>query len=162
MATVTVTYNAWDHNAQIIPANLQPQVGFRPLSTSQARGLMTNREVWGSGPIGPSGTGSVELESAPDLMYVPFMRWLIDASQISESVQNRAYGYCEWDPIYPADGGPISGLPGVVKLSGIWYGFGAPPLVIKNRNDSIYLDITGPGVGIWAPARAAFPEGVVI
>lgn len=160
MPKVTVTYNAWDHNQEVVPANLKPRVGFRPLSTSLAAGLMTDREVWGS--LEPDGSGQVELESIPDVVYVPFMEWLTDPSQWSEAVQNRALGRSEWDPIHPANGGPITHLPGVVRLGGIWYGFGEPPQVIRRRDDSIYLDITGPGVGVWAPALLALPEGVVV
>lgn len=161
MALVTVTYNAWDANREVIPANLVPEVWFRPIATSRDNGLLTDREV--KGTLNPTtGAGSVQLESLPGLLYVPSVRWLVDPDQQNESEQNRARGRSEWEPIFPGDGGPISTLPGVVKLSGIWYGYGAPPTSIKKRNDSIYLDITGPGVGVWVPEFAKFSEGVVV
>lgn len=161
MPLVTVTYNAWDHNREVVPAELRPRVGFRPVATSLEAGLMTDREIWG-GLNTTTGAGSVELESIPGLFYVPFMEWLTDASQWSEAVQNRAMGRSEWKPIHPANGGSISNLPGVVKLSGVWYGFGSPPSFLRERDDSIYLDITGPGVGVWGPERAALSEGVQV
>lgn len=161
MALVTISYNAWDHNRQVVPAALQPEVWFRPIRSSLANGLMTEREV--KGTLDPTtGAGSVQLESVPGIMYVPTMRWLIDASQANETVQNRAHGYCEWQPIYPGTGGSISQLPDVVNLAGIWYGFGAPPTAIRSRNDVIYFNISGSSVGVWAPENAGLPEGVVL
>lgn len=155
MALVTVTYNAWDHNRRVVPASLQPEVWFRPMRSSLANGLMTERAVRGTLDVA-TGAGQVQLESAPDLVYVPEMRWRFD------STQPAARAACEWEAIHPGKGGPIHALPGVVKLGGVWYGFGEPPQQLRNRNDVIYLDITGPGVGIWAPERASFIEGVVV
>lgn len=159
MTLVTVTYKAWDHNRKVIPASAQPRVGFRPLATSRETGLMTDRENWGT--LDPAtGVGEVKLESFPGVLYVPFMDWVIDDTDADPA--NRAREYCEWEPIYPGDGGPLEQLPDVVKLSGIWYGFGSPPDVIRKRNDSLYLNITGPGIGIWVPEFARFSEGVVV
>ena len=152
---MTVTNTPWDHTRLVGPAAQAPEVWFRPLRSSLVNGLMTDKAV--KGTLNPAtGAGEVQLESAPDLMYVPEMRWLLDRSVPD------AHDYCEWDAVHPGNGGPIHALPGVVKLNGIWYGFGAPPQQIKNRNDAIYLDITGPGVGIWVPERASFIEGVVV
>lgn len=147
MAQVTITYNAWDHNREVVPANLQPEVWFRPLGTSLANGLMTAREVKGT-LNASTGVGSVSLESAPGLMYVPEMRWLVDESQASESEPNRARGYCEWEAFFPADGGPISELSPIVGLFGLLYGFGPPPSYLTL---AIYLDITGPAIKIYGP-----------
>lgn len=150
MALVTITYNAWDHNRQVIPAELQPRVGFRPLATSLANGMLTKREVWGS--LNPTtGAGSVQLESAPGLLYVPFMEWLRDPSQASESVQNRALGSCEWEAIFPGTGGPITELSKFVGQLGLLYGFGNPPQQLEN---AIYLDITGPRIRIHGSRNA--------
>ncbi|WP_242085974.1 hypothetical protein [Microbacterium lacticum] len=161
MALVTITYNAWDHNRQVVPAGLHPRVGFRPLSTRITSGLVTDREVWGSlDPV--TGAGSVQLESVEGVLYVPFMDWLTDPDQETEVSLNRARGYCEWDPVFPGQGGPIKDLPPFVRLGGVWYGLGAPPSMLLARDDVIYLDITGPGVGVWAPQGAAFVEGVTV
>lgn len=159
MTLVTITYNAWDANRGKIPAADKPEVWFRPLSTRYEDGLITDREVKGTLDYA-TGAGQVQLESAPDVLYVPFMRWL--SNPLLDEPGNRAFEYAEWEPIYPGEGGPISGLPGVVKLGGVWYGFGAPPAFLKDRNDTTYIDITGPGIGIWVPDHAVYTEGVVL
>ena len=159
MAQVTVTYNAWDHDQGKIPESLRPQVGFRPLATSLVSGMMTNREVWGTLDYA-TGAGSVKLESAPGLLYVPFMRWLTDPSQANEQVENRSYGYCEWKPFFPGNGGPIDQLPDVVPaFSAFYYGFGDPPQFLRVRDDVVYIDITGGGSGWWTPW---VPEGTAV
>lgn len=157
MATVLVTYNAWDHNRVVVPANLQPEVWFRPLKASLASGMMTAREVKGS--LSASGSGQVTLETAPELLYVPVMRWLSDPSQADETPDNRAYGYCEWDPVYPAAGGPIDQLPGVVKFGAFFYGLGNPPGFLARRNDVLYIDVSGADDGWWQPW---VPEGTYV
>lgn len=150
MALVTVTYNAWDHNREVVPAELHPRVGFRPVGTSLAAGLMTSREVWGS--LNPTtGAGAVEIESSPGLVYVPFMDWLVDRTQEAETVENRARAYCEWKPVFPGVGGPIETLDPAVGFRGILYGFGSPPLFLENV---VYLNITGPTIRIYGPAGA--------
>lgn len=158
MALVTITYNAWDHNREVVPANLQPEVWFRPLKTSLISGMMSAREV--KGTLNTStGAGQVKLETSADLLYVPVMRWLSDPSQANEQVENRSYGYCEWEPIYPAAGGSISELPGVVKFSAFYYGLGGPPWTLRNRNDVVYIDISGGDDGYWQPW---VPEGTYV
>lgn len=157
MALVTVTYNAWDHNRQVVPAAWEPRVFFRPLSTSLASGMMTHREVQGS--LDPAtGAGQVQLESAPGLLYVPFMDWLVpDVS----TLENRSRGYAEWDPIFPAQGGPIDELPPAVPsiLGGFYYGLGAPPQFLRTRSDVVYIDISGGANGWWDPW---VPEGTLV
>lgn len=148
MSLVTVTYRAWDHNNQKIPASALPRVGFRPLSTSPTNGLLTDREVWGT--LEADGTGQVKLESAPGILYQPFMDWVI--SDADEEPTNRARETCEWDPFYPGQGGPIDELPGVVpKFGAFFYGLGDPPQFLKGRNDVIYIDISGSEDGYWQP-----------
>ena len=150
MALVTVTYNAWDHNRQVVPASLKPRVGFRPVGTSLAGGMMTDREVWGTLNVS-TGAGSAPLESAPGLMFVPFMDWLMDPTQADEAVENRARAYCEWKPIYPGKGGAISTLSPAVGLSGIIVGFGPPPEHLAN---AVYLDISGVKPVLYGPKGA--------
>lgn len=158
MALVTITYNAWDHNRQPIPAAQAPEVWFRPLGSSYSAGLMTDREVKGT-LNATTGAGSVQLETSPDLLYVPFMRWLVPGQ---ENTPNAARGYAEWPAVFPADGGPIDSLPGAFgRLSGVWYGFGDPPDVVA-AEPVVYLDISGPGIGVWVPSGAVLKEGVVI
>lgn len=158
MALVTITGNAWDGDRDPIPAANEPELFFRPLSTSMMQGLLTDREVPAEAFNLATGAFTVELESVPGLMYIPILRWLKNP----EDPMNRGRGQAEWKPFYPGTGGPISQLPPVVQLGGVWYGFGAPPTVLRSRNDSIYLDITGPGVGVWVPEKAAFAEGVTV
>lgn len=159
MAIRTVTYNAWDHNRQVVPANLQPRVGFRPIATSLANGMLNDREIWGS-LNASTGAGSVQLESLPGIAYVPFMEWLVDESQATEAVQNRVKGYCEWKPFHPANGGPIDELPDMLPtFGGFYYGLGDPPTFLRSRKDVLYIDIAGADDGYWQPW---VPEGTAV
>lgn len=147
MALVTVTYNVWDANGVVIPSSLMPEVWFRPVAASTARGLLTDREV--KGTLNPStGAGSVQLESTPGLFYVPSVRWLIDKDQASESERNRARGRTEWEPFYPGAGGDISSLSPIAGLVGLLYGYGPPPSYLIF---AVYFDITGPDIKIYGP-----------
>lgn len=155
MVQRTITYNAWDHARDVIPASLQPEVWFRPVGTSYAAGLMSSREVKGTLNVS-SGAGSVKLESVPGITYVPVLRWLSDSTQDAETVQNRSRGYDEWTPFYPGDGGPIDQLPTVSPhVSGIFYGFGNPPAWVRALSTAVYLDINGPAIRVWGPEGAA-------
>lgn len=158
MSKVTITGNVWDGDLEPIPAANEPELFFRPLATSNDRGLLTDREVFADITDPVTGAFTVQLESQPGLVYIPIVRWLKNP----EDPNNRARGQAEWKPIYPGAGGPISNLPDVVKLSGVWWGFGPPPAQLRSRNDSFYLDINGPGLGIWVPEFARFSEGVVV
>lgn len=149
MSKVTVSGNAWDHNLVAVPANLQPQLYFRPVATSMAHGLLTSREV--KATLQSSGQFTVQLDSHPGIFYVPVMEWLLDASQADELVQNRALSRCEWTAFYPGRGGDISELNPAVGLSALLYGFGPPP---EQLEKAVYLDITGPTVKIYGPADA--------
>lgn len=144
MAQVVITYNAWDANRGPVPAINEPEVWFRPIATSVAVGLITDREVRGSLDVA-TGAGSVSLESAPGLFYVPILRWLKNP----QDPANRARGSAEWDPFHPGQGGDISALQPLVGFSGLLFGFGPPP---EDLEDAVYLDITGPAVGIWGPS----------
>lgn len=140
MAKVTITGSVWDGDLDPIPAANEPELFFRPLSTSRDRGLLTDREVFADIPNLGTGAFTVQLESQPGLMYVPILRWLKNP----EDPNNRARGQAEWEPIFPGAGGPIDQLPSDGNaLSGVWHGFGDPPEVFKKRNDVIYVDISG-------------------
>lgn len=149
MSRVTITGNAWDHNQAPVPANLQPELWFRPIATSLAHGLLTNREV--KAALQSSGAFTVQLESHTHIRYVPVLRWLSDPSQAGEDIENRAYGYNEWRIIHPGRGGDISELDPDIGLSAILYGFGAPP---SHLEGVVYLDITGPAIRIYGPSGA--------
>ena len=137
MALVTVTFNAWDHNRQVVPAAQQPEIWFRPVRSSLANGLMTDRAV--KATLNPAtGAGQVQLESAPDLLYVPEMRWLLDRNVPD------AHDFCEWDAFNPSFGGPIDQLPGPPTfMKGIWFGFGDPPQALRVQRNVVYFDISG-------------------
>lgn len=155
MAQVTITYNVWDHSRDVIPSGIVPEIWFRPVATSYAAGLMSSREVKGSLDPG-TGAGSVQLESAPGLTYVPVLRWLSDASQANETVENRARGYDEWSPFCPGAGGPIDQLPNVSpNIRGIFYGFGNPPQWVRSLTAAVYLDIKGAPIRVWGPEGVA-------
>lgn len=147
MAQVTVTYNVWDVNGAVIPSALMPEIWFRPIASSMARGLLTNREVKGT-LNASTGAGSVQLESAPGLNYVASVRWLVDKDQATESEQNRARGRTEWEPFFPGEGGDISSLSSIAGLFGFLFGFGPPP---EHLRWAIYLDITGPKIRVYGP-----------
>jgi len=161
MPLVTVTYKAWDHNRKIIPSAQQPRVGFKPLASDiAAAGLLTDREVFGT--LDPNtGEGSVQLESEQGIMYQPFMDWLIDDNASAPS--NQAREYSEWDPIFPGQGGPIDQLPSdATALSGVWFGYGDPPDVLRRRSDVTYWDVRGVGTGnpvLWIDTRFAVVGG---
>ncbi|KRD51971.1 hypothetical protein [Microbacterium sp. Root280D1] len=149
MTLVTITYNAWDANRGKIPAADKPEIWFRPLTTSVENGLITDREVKGTLDYS-TGAGQVQLESAPGLLYVPFLRWL--SNPLLDEPGNRAFEYAEWSPFHPANGGPIDELPGIVPAFGaFFYGFGDPPNFLFIRNDVIWVDISGSEDGYWQP-----------
>lgn len=148
MALVTITGNVQDHNREPVPEELQPELWFRPRRAGYVNGLSTAREV--KATLFSGGGFAVEVESAPGVYYVPVVRWLSDPSQADEDIQNRAYGYNEWDPVWPADGGPISGLPrDPIQIDGVWYGYGPPPEYLSG---ALYVDISGVKLRAYAPA----------
>lgn len=146
MALVTVRGDAWDHNRQVVGASSQPELWFRPLATSYVAGLMTNREVKADFDVA-TGAFTVNLESHPNLRYMPYMHWL----SAGNPNENRARTYCEWDPFYPGQGGDISELGPAAGLNGIFYGYGPPPTTLSSV---VYFDIQGSPVRIWGPPNA--------
>lgn len=150
MALVTITGKAWEHGYRTVPADLQPELWFRPLSTSYARGLRSSREVRAA-LDSDTGDFEVELESQPGLLYVPVLRWLTDRSQATESVDNRARGYDEWEPFWPGNGGDISNMDPWGGRWGLFFGYGDPPSSLSN---AVYFDLEDSPVRIWGPPNA--------
>lgn len=149
---VKVTYQAWDHNGEEIPAELHPRVGFKPLQTSLYNGMLTSREVWGT--LNPDGTGEVMLENTPGILYVPFIEWLTDPSQWAEKVENRAVGRSEWKPIIPGDGGDITDLADLTPYGPIVAVLGPPPAATQGI---VWIDLTDQtvdGALVYAPEGA--------
>lgn len=144
MSKVTITGNAWDGDLDPVPAENEPELWFRPLATSTARGLLTDREIPADTFNLASGAFTVRIESQPGLMYTPILRWLKNP----EDPNNRARGKTEWEPFYPAEGGDISSLSPIAGLFGLLFGFGPPP---QRLTFAIYLDITGPKIRIYGP-----------
>lgn len=148
MSLVTITGSAWDGDLDPIPAENEPELFFRPIATSMARGLLTDREIPAKTFNVATGAFTVQLESQPGLMYIPIMRWLKNP----ESPNNRARGHSEWQMFYPGTGGDISELDPAVGIRALLFGFSPPPAQLKY---AVYLDIKGPKIRIYGP------EGVV-
>ncbi|WP_455904728.1 hypothetical protein [Microbacterium sp.] len=144
MSKVTITGNAWDGDLDPIPTVNAPELFFRPIATSAARGLLTDREIPAESFNLGTGAFTVQLESQPGLMYAPILRWLKNP----EDPKNRARGQTEWEPFYPGAGGDISSLSPIAGLFGLLFGFGPPPSYLFF---AIYLDITGPKIRIYGP-----------
>lgn len=144
MSLVTITGNAWDVNLIPIPAAAEPEVFLRPIATSTARGLLTDREIAPKTFTVATGAFVFDVESAPGLMYVPILRWL----KSPEDPRNRARGETEWDAFFPGNGGPISALDPAIGIRALLFGFGPPPVQLTQ---AIYLDITGPTIKIYGP-----------
>lgn len=144
MTQVTITGNAWDGDLDPIPAVNEPELFFRPLATSKARGLLTDREIPAETFNVATGAFTARLESSPGLLYIPILRWLKNP----EDPMNRARGKTEWDAFFPGAGGPISELDPAVGIRGLLFGFGDPS---EQLNFAIYLDITGPKIRIHGP-----------
>lgn len=123
MATVMISGNAWDHNDAPVPAELRPELWFRPREAGRRHGLQTNREVRAT--LADSGWFSVALES--DVVYVPFMRWLLDRYQQDETVPNRSMGYCEWRMFTAVADGLIDEQPSGHTGDDLWWVSLDPP-----------------------------------
>lgn len=146
MSLVTITYNVWDMNRAVIPAASEPQIMFRPIMSSLATGLLTDREVYGSLSL-TTGAGSVRLESAPGLFFVPIVTWLKNP----EDPNNRARGSTEWEMFFPDRGGNISDLRIYKPEPGqIYHGYGPPPTSMDN---ALYIDRSGAKPVLWGPSR---------
>lgn len=112
MAVVTVTGNAWDHTGSPIPANLHPQLWFRPERHDVAAGSLLAGVEAQATLNGATGAFTVQLVAEPWIRYKPVLRWLLNPNE--PNMQMWAWGYAEWswafNP-YPA-GGSISDLGG--------------------------------------------------
>lgn len=117
MTLVTVTGNAWDANQIAIPAVNQPELWFRPIATSMAAGLLSDREIPAKTFSLISGAFTVDLESNGELLYIPILRWLKNP----EDPKNRARGQTEWAPFNPSAGGAIDQLPGAPVGALLWW-----------------------------------------
>lgn len=144
MPKATVTGNVWDSDLDPIPASNAPELFFRPVATSTARGLLTDREIPADTFNVGTGAFTVQLESQPGLMYTPILRWLKNPQDLG----NRARGQSEWEPFYPGTGGDISSLSPITGLFGLLFGYGPPP---SHLFFAVYLDITGPDIKIYGP-----------
>lgn len=149
MALVTVTGRALDNDRDPIPESSQPELWFRPLASTYGAALFTNREVQASWTNIATGEFSVQLESQMGLLYVPVVRWLVSSS--GTGMEKRSFGYDEWKPFFPGQGGNIAELSPAVGLTGLLYGFDEPPERLENV---IYLDIRGPKIRVHGPANS--------
>lgn len=110
MVTVTVTGNAWDHTGNPLPAELRPELWFRPRESATAgNALVAGVEAKANLNL-VTGAFTVELVSAPGIKYTPFLRWLLNPHETNTELW--AFGYAEWQfwiTPYPV-GGPIGDL----------------------------------------------------
>ncbi|WP_404475126.1 hypothetical protein [Microbacterium aerolatum] len=132
MATVQVTGNAWDHTGSPIPAELHPQLWFRPERHDvSGANLLAGVEAQATLDTA-TGAFNVDLVAEPWIRYKSVLRWLLNPHE--PNMQMWAWGYAEWswtfNP-YPG-GGPISEL-GVPDLSihNVFVSLNTPPAGYK-------------------------------
>ena len=147
MALVTITGNVWDAGNTPIPASQEPRLWAKPKGEYIGEGLSTATEVQAT-LNAATGAFTIDVESVPGLFYDFELDWLIPGQE-DEPPERRARGFAQWLSIYPGAGGHISGLGPWAGLLGVLFGFGPPP---PHLTAAIYLDITGPDIGIYGPA----------
>jgi len=143
---VSVTGNAWSHAGSPIPAERRPELWFRPNRNNLSESaLLAAVDV--KATLDP-GTGRfvAVLESAPAVLYRPWMRWLVNPDE--RDPERWAFGYAEWpfeiNP-YPV-GGPIDELARVdLSTITVYVGLDAPPEGYR---------------GWWLHAAAGDPDNV--
>lgn len=117
MALVTVRGNLWDHMGQAIPAELRPELLFRPEQSNVAgTGALAGVEARAS-LNQTTGAFTIKLEGAFGVRYRMVARWLVDPT---ESRERWAWQYTEWARLiepYP-NGGDLGEL--VVNERGPW------------------------------------------
>ena len=150
MTTVTITGNAWTHAGTPIPAEMHPELWFRPLANALgADGLLAGVEVQAA--LAADGSFSVQLESELGVYYRPFMRWVTNPSE--QDPANWAYRYAEWDfLVVPGEGGTISDLINHFPPGAIIAAFGPPLSGVTNVAWIDLDDQTAEGAMVWAPA----------
>lgn len=154
MTQVTITGNAWDGGLTPIPSTNEPELWFRPLTTSMERGLITDREIPAKTFNVSTGAFTVDLESEQGLIYIPILRWLKNP----EDPMNRARGQSEWPAFAPGTGGDISSLAPLTHLRGVIAGFGP---VFSWPTPIVYLNLSEPSgkIGVYGPANALVAGG---
>lgn len=155
MALVTITGHAWDGSREPFTSAQQPRLFFRPDKSFVSAGLQAGVEVQANLNLS-TGAFTVELESDPDVMWVPEMDWLVPGQE-SEPPERRARGHVEWPPFFAGRGGDISALMPFVGLKGVIAGFGPQ---LEWPTAVVYLDLADPdGIGVYGPAGALVTEG---
>ena len=122
MALVAVTGNVHDNGGVTIPAELSPELWFRPKEASiSTGGLLVGVEVQAALNLS-TGAFTVTLDNS--ITYVAFLRWLLNPSETLP--ERRSCVYARWDhEISPGLGGSIENLlPEEFRPEGAYY-FGA-------------------------------------
>jgi hypothetical protein len=122
----TISGDLWTHEGVPFPADLNPELWFRPERPGVTSGaLLAGVEVqatvnWSNGRF------TVDLVAYPGIRYQPFMRWLVNPQETDP--EKWAFGYAEWPfTIDPNNGGNIGTLIPVQQIGLMWIGPTPPP-----------------------------------
>ena len=107
MALVPVRGNLTDHLGKLIPADLQPEVYFRPEKPGVVNGSALLGVEVKADLNTATGTFTANLQAAPHLGYRLVARWLVVSS-----LERWSWQYAEWpDLYYPYPNGGVISAP---------------------------------------------------
>lgn len=137
MPKVTLTGNAYAGNGRVIPAANRPELWFQPIEDKQSASVLVTGVESKATLNTSTGAFTVEVFSAPGLMYLPYITWVVNPVDAEEKwSRRRAY----WEPLLPGSGGAIGALMPLAKFNGVVTGFGPPG---PEYVDVFYADVSG-------------------
>lgn len=142
MPAKTVTGNVRTHLGLAMPAERQLELWFRPNGSNISDGGLAIGVDAKANLNLTTGDFNVSLETAPHILYTPWVRWLVDPGE--SDPEKWAWGYAEWawsfSP-YP-NGGPIDELAGdALSIYSVLVSLTLPPTY-----KGWYLNAPGPGL----------------